>query len=87
MRFLDFSTDRETPVVSIKFRRFEHVIAHEEVRHRREPGVEILDRTFEIDEAERTKNHAIFARKIDGLPLRESPGQDRGSRGGQDRRS
>src|ERR1035438_9183442 len=44
-------------------------VAHEEVRDRREPGIEELDRRFQIDEAERTNDQTIFAGKVDGSAL------------------
>ena len=74
-RLLDFSAQRETPAAGIEFARLVHVVAHEEVRHGREPAIEILDRAFQIDEAERAKNHAILAWNRDCLSLREGPGQ------------
>ena len=73
---LDFSADGETPFVSIELGWFVHVIAHEEVRHGGEPGVEIFDWGFQIDEAVGAENHAVFAGEVDGLFLRESPGQE-----------
>ena len=51
-RLLHFAANRETPVPGIEFARFVHVITYEEVGHRGEPGIEIFDRSFEIDEAE-----------------------------------
>ena len=77
-RLLHFSANRESPVVRVEFAWFVHVIAHEEVRNRSEPAVEVLDRGFEIDEAEGSQNHSVFARNRDGLFLRESPGQEGG---------
>src|SRR5271168_1253050 len=86
-RLLDFSAEREAPILGIELARLVQVSADEEVRYGREPGVEVLDRAFEIDEAEGAKNHAVFAGNLDGLSLGESPGQDGGSRTGHHRRS
>src|ERR1700733_10476204 len=37
---LHFFADGETPIVRVEFTGFVHVIAHEEVRHRRKPAIE-----------------------------------------------
>ncbi len=75
-RLFHFAAKRETPGRGIEFAGLMHVIAHEEVRHGREPGIEILDGRFEVDKAVGTDDHAVFAGDSDGLLLREGPGQD-----------
>jgi hypothetical protein len=85
-RFFDFSADGEAPVGRAQFAGFVHVIAHEEVRNRRQPRVEILDRRFEIDEAEGSNDHSIFAGDLYGTALRsgQTPGEQGGSGAGSE---
>lgn len=81
---LYFATDHEMPVIRIQFAGFVHVITYEEVWHRSEPGIEILDGALQIKKAKRAKNHPLFAGKIDGLRLRKRPSQ-KGSHASDDR--
>ena len=57
-----------------------HVIAHEEVRNRSEPGIEVFDRRLQIDKAEGANDHSVFAGKVDRSALREGL-DDREKRG------
>src|ERR1700728_34040 len=69
--FVALSSHRETPLGQIEFARFVHMIAHEEMRNRSEPGIEILDRRLEIDKAVGAHDHSIFVGKVDQTTLRE----------------
>src|SRR6266567_3412797 len=69
---LYFSANGKSPILWVKLAGLVHVVAYEKMRDRREPGIEVLDWRFQVDEAERTDDQAIFAGNVDrGCPRYE----------------
>src|SRR6202044_1448723 len=68
-RLFHFPANCESPLGCIEFAGLVHVIAYEEVRNGSKPRVKVFDRSFDIDETERAKNHSVFAGNITRLPL------------------
>src|SRR5260370_42146654 len=63
--FVDFSAYTQSPVFSVELDGFVHMIANKEVRYRREPAIEILNRRFKIEESLGSHDHPVFAGKVD----------------------
>src|SRR5262249_15410030 len=61
VRLLHFSANRELPRRRVKRARFVHVVPDEEMLHRREPRVEVLDGCFKIEETIRADDQVFFS--------------------------